>query len=114
MAASILEGFMGLAVLRRYLRPELELVANHSTVPLACFYGDDSYVSYSIAAAGAQPRVVFDSTFNAFTFNKQQKGRADIPQKSFCLTSKVPGLGGSCPNMEAYQMCKAWFDNRGV
>jgi hypothetical protein len=53
-------------------------------------------VSFALAEAGASPRVVFDATFNAFTFNKHQKGRKskNIPQKMRCLTSKVPGLTG--------------------
>eukprot|EP00035_Acanthoeca_spectabilis_P038413 m.52880 g.52880 ORF g.52880 m.52880 type:complete len:111 (-) comp9130_c0_seq1:196-528(-) len=103
---------MGLAVLRKYLHPALERVADHSEIPLACFYGDDAFVSYSVTAAGAQPRVIFDRKFNAFTFNSQQKRRQDVPDKVSCITSRVPGLTGSCPNSEAYAQCKQWFDGR--
>eukprot|EP00038_Savillea_parva_P011023 m.194573 g.194573 ORF g.194573 m.194573 type:complete len:420 (+) comp19223_c0_seq1:125-1384(+) len=111
MPVAILEGFMGLAVMRRYLSPELEQVANRSITPLACFYGDDAYVSFSVAKAGAQPRVLFDKGFNAFTFNREQKRRSDVPDKMYCLTSRVPGLTGSCPNGEAYAQCKRWFES---
>mmetsp|Transcript_20338 Transcript_20338/g.52749 ORF Transcript_20338/g.52749 Transcript_20338/m.52749 type:complete len:358 (+) Transcript_20338:313-1386(+) len=112
--ADILEGFMGIAVLRKYATAALERVGDKTETPLACFYGDDAFVSYSLAAAGAELRVVFDKNFNAFTFNRAQKSRpaADVPDKLYCLTSHVPGLSGNCPNMEAYALCKQWFDRQ--
>eukprot|EP00041_Stephanoeca_diplocostata_P039618 m.1637218 g.1637218 ORF g.1637218 m.1637218 type:complete len:450 (+) comp25600_c0_seq1:342-1691(+) len=109
-SATVLEGFTGIAVRRVYLTSALEQVADAGT-PLACYYGDDGFVSFALQAAGAKLRVAYDSEFNIIMFNKHNK-QHDFGDKTFCVTSKVPGLSGSCPNNEAYALCESWFSSK--